>query len=778
MINRKRNYTLHFYLMAVLVTVAIGAVNYLGMEHRARLDLTADKRFTLGEGTQELLSNLTEPINLIYYVDAQPPTKRINLERDVQDKLEELSVSSGGKLQYRIERIANENATAKAGELEKIGIRPTYDVLTAGTEERAEARGFQGYFSSIEVRYGTADPKAINGIVNIVDKADEERPHRVDTLEFDIAYSVLTMQHDTRRPPFERLLRSMDKPIHLTLYVSDPMKPEHQAMVDGVERAASEITKLAPEMVNFIRVPLATRAQPRQNYPWNNRVVEVQPFDGFSELQVDENERLVRVDTLFYCALLIDLDIDDQRIYPIWSFDEAKDANAARTLIENRLWEIVRPRTRLGFVIPPHDPRYGQPSPGRPPSNGHTALLEFVMSGLQYETVWVDIRGEQRVPRDLAALIILEANVLSERELYEVERYLAEGGNVIMMVQGWSADLDFSPPPRSDISHIKEHISLTKSPMEPHFEEWAKHLGITFGQDLLMRPNGRLQPYRFIQTDRGGSIELIPSTARLAPVLEPKDVAQGNVFTRGMTSLPLPLLVEETVDPARVESLGLKQTELIRMKDDMYRFIPESPTVPMLPRRFNLLSDAEVERDPGATPGDSIRAQRLGHDPLIATMLSGNFPSYWVDQKLKIPGWSGDPQEQDAPPIDNPQPGNLLVMSTAATLNMDYLRGYPLDEIEPVIVNRGITFIRNVSEAFIYGDDLVNLRARTGVSPRITGPVEGGVKTMWFLICIAGVPVLLLVAAGARSLMRAREREDYETSLGMRENDSKGKNLS
>jgi hypothetical protein len=771
MINRRRNYTLHFYLMAVLVTIAIGSVNYLGMEHRARLDLTGDKRFTLSEGTQKLLSNLTEPISVIYYVDAQPPTKRINLERDVRDKLEELSVSSAGKLLYRIERVANEDATDKAKELEKVGIRPTYDVLTSGTEDRTEARGFQGYFSSLEVRYGTADPKPINGIVNLVDKGDEEREHRVDTLEFDIAYAVLTMQHDTRRPTFDRLLRSLDKPVHMTLYVSEPMREDHKAMAEGVERAVSEILKLAPEKVMFQRVPLPARARQRQSYPWNNRVVDVQPFDGVSEFQIDENERLVRVDTLFYCALLIDLDINDERIYPIWTFSEARDANAARTLIENRIWEAVRPRTRLGFVIPPHDPRYGQRDPRQPPTNGHTSLMNFVMSALQYEAVWVDIRSQQRVPRDLAAIIILEANLLSERELYEVERYLAEGGNVIMMVQGWSADIDFSRV-------IEDNIRLKKSPMEPHFEDWAKHLGITFQQDLLLRPNARLQPYRFIQTDRGTSIELVPSTARLAPVLEPKDLAQGNVFTRGMTSLPLPLTIEETVDPARVESLGLKQMDLIRLKDDVYRFIPESPSNTMLPRRFNLLSDAEVERDPGVTPGDGIRAQRLGRDPLVATMLSGKFPSYWADEKLKIPGWDGDPQQQDAPAVDNPQPGNLLMMSTAATLNMDYLRGYPLNEIEPVIVERGITFYRNMAEAFIYGEDLVNLRARTGVSPRISGPVDGTVKTMWLLLCIAGVPVLLMLAAGGRSLMRAREREDYETSLGLREGETNRKDPS
>ena len=163
MVNRKRNFTLHFYLMAALTTLALGSVNYLGMEFRTRLDLTSDKRFTLSEGTQRLFEKLTEPINVTYYVDEEPPAKRINLERDVRDKLGELAVSSGGKLQYRIERIGNEEASTKREELEKKGITDTVDVLTSGTDERSEMRGVQGYFSSIEVSYGTAKPKVING---------------------------------------------------------------------------------------------------------------------------------------------------------------------------------------------------------------------------------------------------------------------------------------------------------------------------------------------------------------------------------------------------------------------------------------------------------------------------------------------------------------------------------------------------------------------------------------------------------------------------------------
>src|SRR5688572_4293429 len=109
MVNRKRNYTLYLMLFSVLLLLALSAVNYLGMEYRLRMDLTGDKRFTLSEGTRTLLEKLPDNISLTYYVSAEPPDKRVNLERDVRDKLEELAVASGGKLTYTVERVDQKN---------------------------------------------------------------------------------------------------------------------------------------------------------------------------------------------------------------------------------------------------------------------------------------------------------------------------------------------------------------------------------------------------------------------------------------------------------------------------------------------------------------------------------------------------------------------------------------------------------------------------------------------------------------------------------------------
>jgi hypothetical protein len=766
-INRRRNYTLHFYLMATLVAIALGSVNYLGMEYRTRLDLTGDKRFTLSEGTQRLFEKLTEPINVVYYVDDEPPAKRINLERDVMDKLDELAVSSQGKLQYRVERIKNDEMATRRKELAEKGIEVTVDVQTSGQDERAEVRGVQGYFSSLEINYGTSDRKVINGVVNLVDKADEAREHRVDTLEFDIAYTVLTMRNETKRPSFERLLKSFDKPVRIAFYITDPMPDAHRAMAANLDKALNAIAQTVPEKITYQRVALPATARQQQKYPFGPGFLNLQPFDGKREPVFDETGALTGVkDTLYFAAVVIQVKPEVDAFGAIWDFTEKKTEADIRTAIEDNIWEQTRPHTRLGFILPPGDPMAGPTQPGQMPSNGYSPLWTYIQNQFKYETVWVDLKTQKRVPTDLACLVVEEPNKLTERELYEIDRYLQQGGNVLMQVQSWSADIDFSGtfnPPSS--------ISLRREDMDPTFEEWAKHIGITFEQSLLMRPNGKLQPYSIQRSQRGQSLELNPTTVRLAPVIEPKDLNAASVFTRGLAAMPLPLVVEEKVDDERIRELELERTDLITLKDDIYRFIPASNDMPSIPIKFNLNSPAEVERDPAAEAGKGILAQRMDHDVLVATLLRGKFPSLWVDEKRKVPGWSGEPGTEDAQPVLNPREGQLLVMSTAATLNVKYLYGYPQDEIEPVVIDRGITFYRNVAEAFIYGDDLVSLRARTGVAPRIVGPVDQSLKTFWFMVCIAGVPLVLLAFAGVRGFMRSRDRELYEIGLGIRDSD-------
>lgn len=751
MVNRKRSYTMHFLLLAVLTAVALATVNYLAMQHRARLDLTADQRFTLSDGTQRLFESLTEGVHVTYFVDEEPPPKRINLERDVRDKLQELAASSAGKLTWSVERITNADAQARLEELEKRNVSKTIDVLTSGTDEAARMKGFQGYFSSIEIKYGLAEPVVINGVRNLVDKLDEATEHRVDTLEFDICFAVLQIRARGARAPIRRLARMLREDLQITLHTSEQMPAKNPGLGDTLHTALQSLADDSGGRVKYLRnmVPMGrVLSDGRQAWPYG-KVTE--------EETVDSRDPTRKGPKFYYTVVAIAY---AGRVDVVFDFESETTTEAVLSKLDTPVYELTKPRTKLGFVMPPGDINPQSP-PGQPPQTPYNDAAMYIQQTFGYETEIINLASTRRIPRDLAVLIAFEPNQYPERELYEIDRYLAEGGNVVLLYQGWETRLE------APMGRFSDNLALSKNPTLKHFEDWCRFHGIEFGQDAMFDKGGSMAPYR---RTRQGS-ELQPTKVPLAVVVEPRDINGDSIYGRSLAGMPLPLPVEIKLDDKALQSRSLERQDVIALKDDIFRFIPSNPAFPELPLRLDLDNPAEVENDPEATPGKEIRFQRTRDPVLVATSLRGSFASFWDSDERKVPAWAtppagGDPLAGQRAPEVKSRPGSLLVCSSAGTLNIQYLWGYAYEEAVNVVIPKGSTFFKNMAETHIYGEDLVRLRVRTGVAPRIAGELSEGRRLWWLLVCIAGMPAALLAVAFARGMARNRARQEYEAALG------------
>jgi ABC-type uncharacterized transport system involved in gliding motility auxiliary subunit len=92
--------------LAILLAIFVGIVLLSQTLLRgARIDLTANKQYTLNAGTKSILSKIPEPINL-YYFNTQETTRDIPAYQAyatrVRELLEEMSEHSGGKLKLTV----------------------------------------------------------------------------------------------------------------------------------------------------------------------------------------------------------------------------------------------------------------------------------------------------------------------------------------------------------------------------------------------------------------------------------------------------------------------------------------------------------------------------------------------------------------------------------------------------------------------------------------------------------------------------------------------------
>src|SRR5580704_13414532 len=93
--------------LVALAVLFLGVVMLSNVALRGvRLDLTQNKLYTLSPGTQQVLGELKEPVNLYFYFSREAAAKQAPLVMPyatrVREFLEELAARAGGKIHLRI----------------------------------------------------------------------------------------------------------------------------------------------------------------------------------------------------------------------------------------------------------------------------------------------------------------------------------------------------------------------------------------------------------------------------------------------------------------------------------------------------------------------------------------------------------------------------------------------------------------------------------------------------------------------------------------------------
>ncbi|HOX25441.1 MAG TPA: GldG family protein [Candidatus Krumholzibacteria bacterium] len=122
---KRRNFRLTFAVATVLLAaVAVFLVAVLGNIQGARLDLTADRLFTMSPAAVRILEGLKVPVLVKLYItpESKMPTEFKNLERDISEQLRNYERISNGKLQFSVHNPQDDEAMQQ--ELTQKGIQP------------------------------------------------------------------------------------------------------------------------------------------------------------------------------------------------------------------------------------------------------------------------------------------------------------------------------------------------------------------------------------------------------------------------------------------------------------------------------------------------------------------------------------------------------------------------------------------------------------------------------------------------------------------------------
>jgi ABC-2 type transport system permease protein len=414
-----------------------------------RLDLTAQREYTLSQTTRDLLGNLQEPLLIRGYFSEKTHPLLSPLIPSIRDMLQEYEAASRGRVQLEIIDPAKDpDKEAEANQT--YGIRPT-PFQVAG---RYETSIINSYFD-ILIRYGDQ-----NVVVNFRDLIEvESRPDGVDVrlrnLEYDLTSAMKKVVHGFQSA--EAVLATLDEPARLTLYLTPNTLPESLADVPAtIEKVAQDI---ATESNHKLIYALVDPDAPGSSIT-RQELFDLHGLRPFATSLFSGES--------YYLHMVLEVGDQAQVIYPSGELSEAD----VRLAIESTLKRASPGFLQVvGLWIPPaeatQDP-YGQ-------MQGSLSSWQELTESLrqEYEVRSMDLSTGQ-VPADVDVLVIVAPQGMTDKDRFAIDQYLMRGGSVVVAAGNHGITAD----------QLSGWLALR--PLEDGLQEMLSDYGIEVERSLVM----------------------------------------------------------------------------------------------------------------------------------------------------------------------------------------------------------------------------------------------------------------------------------------------------
>lgn len=342
-----------------------------------------------------------------------------------------------------------------------------------------------------------------------------------------------------------------------------------------------------------------------------------------------------------------------------------------------------------------------------------------LLRGNGYDVNRIALTKGDTVPEKTNMLMVLNPGTLTARQRYEINRYLRGGGTVIMAAQGF--EYSFARQGKG-LEAVPKKLSLDINTLT---ELW----GVKVNPDVLMDKNSQVISISTGQRVGPFSLEM---PVRLPTQINVPESSLNSSATLVNRISSLAYLWGSALDLSEdvFKQQGLKSTVLFTSSRDSWR----------TPNDGNTNLTEENTGAPAAATG--------GKYPL-AVLLEGQFRDAF--EGVAVPPWKEGEAEET--PAVAAKPGRLLVIGCSQIFG------------ENLIQNPGnLNLFANIVDGFMLGDDLIKIRAKSGVIRDIRA--VGAAEKLWFKFFTVGlVPLLLFLTALVRIFLRKKEKEFYLAAI-------------
>jgi len=713
------------YLRFLLYLAVVVLINLAGTTLFLRMDLTANKMFSLSEASETAVATLSDPLTIKVFFSDNLPAPYNNIERYLRDMLEEYSVSGNQYFNYTFYNVSAEEKeeTDRNRELARdYGIHP---VQIQDIEQD-------------EVKF----QKAYMGMVIIHGDLIEKIPTitSTDGLEYQITDKIRKLNNK-----ISALIRLKDK-VEVNLFLSTSLQTVSPYLnIPGLADIPGKVEEIVSELNDKLYDRLAFRSldpsldpsheQEAQAYQllklhWkefqDRRGDTIQAGQGIVGLVVRHGEQAEEIRLLQVIRI------------PIFGTQyQLMDTEKLETAINEAVETVIDINEEVGYLVSHGCADLGGfTMPGQPkPPNALSTFNALVGESYSIRRV---ILSEEPIPEGLHSLIIAgPTDTFSEYDLYRIDQYLMKGKNILLFLDAFK---EFMPQDPNQM-RFRQNQGPVYIPIKTGLEKLLNHYGLTEDSAYVLDESCFKQ--RRPQQFGGGEMPIY-----FAPIIKSERINEESVVMNNIKGLVMLKAAPVHADQARAEEHNLKATRLFSSSERSWEMKGRIDLNPMLMR----------------PPESNEEKGSVG----LAYLLEGGFPSYFADKPIPEKSTQTDDAKEEMGKQDVAEPGvdTSEVESREATIKKGkpgkiFLVGTSEILKDNLIDSGGKSpnsqFVMNAIDAFNNREAYAQMRTKTQLFNPMNelGPGE---KTFIKSFNIAGLPALVILAGLLVWLRRVRRR--------------------
>ncbi|MDO8662227.1 MAG: Gldg family protein [Candidatus Omnitrophota bacterium] len=522
-----------------------------------------------------------------------------------------------------------------------------------------------------------------------------------------------------------KILANLKGPVQIKVYItpSDKMPTAFKSMEQDITAKLDELRIASKNKLRFkvfyIEAANLIEANKRQNSqvqgvePAVNSLEKTLQGKGIVPFQVESIDRDAVGLRLIYSAITVSYMDKNEEVLPRVFPQNIPDLEYV--LISRIVKLSLEARPRIALFSPS---RTTEMHPG---ADSYQALGTLIKNN-GYDFERIALTQSSPIPEGTNTLLVINPGNLGDRQLYEINKFLYQGGSVLIAAQGFDYLFQMAAPQGMDVSPNKLSLDVNRL-----IQKW----GIGINDKMLMGEDNQIIN---LSVQQG-----IGPFGLTVPIKLPNQIVVRQQFFNDKASLMNRL---SAIFYLWGSALDISDTVINQSQLKKTLLFTSSPKSWQVPFESGIIKSESFVFPQTGSPGKFP----------LGVMLQGQFSNTFAG--ANVPGWPDLAGENKAEAKLEPKPGKLILIGCAKMFSDQLITG-----------SGNLSLFANIVDSSTLGDDLIQIRSKAFLNRDLKKLTDA--QKIWYrFLAVAGIPLIWAIFAYARIMFRKKEKAFYLAARG------------